>query len=124
MSHTPGPWNRFGHWEPRKGSLETAPSLSVGSVHHTEPICRVSGYLHDVEANTNLIAAAPDGLQTAEETYLSLLLHPNDSWRTHNQHVYGTLRDFIAKATGREAKYIQDIYESRAAIAKAEGGKI
>jgi len=62
---TEGPWGRYGNIipgeheiKPRQGSLEAAPSLSIGSVAHTEPICRVHGYLHPVEANSDFIATA------------------------------------------------------------------
>lgn len=66
MDHTPGPWGLYGSKEPTRGFAEAAPSLSVGSVEHTEPICRVHGYLHDVEANAALIAAAPDLLEACK----------------------------------------------------------
>ena len=32
----------------------------MGRIHHTEPICRVFGYLLPAVANAHLIAAAPD----------------------------------------------------------------
>lgn len=91
MPYTEGPWNLYGSKEPTRGDLEAAPSLSIGSVHHTEPICRVHGYLHDVEANAALIAGAPtlleackSALESCEHFGLSASIN--------------VLRDAIAKA--------------------------
>jgi hypothetical protein len=54
---TPGPWDRYGDYrfpiKPQQGSLEAAPGLSIGSVTHTEPIARFSGYLMPVEENAD-----------------------------------------------------------------------
>ena len=66
--YTQGPWGPMGNpyqtpeelWTPNKGTLEVSPGLTIGSVHHTEPICRVFGYLLPVVPNAHLIAAAPD----------------------------------------------------------------
>lgn len=61
---TPGPWGRYG-WpgpdgeiRPLQGAIEAAPGLSIGSVEHTEPIARFSGYLLPVEANADFSAHA------------------------------------------------------------------
>jgi len=59
----PGPWGRYGDTrtgkvEPRQGSMEAAPGLCIGSVQHTEPIARFSGYLMNVEANADFVVAA------------------------------------------------------------------
>jgi hypothetical protein len=61
---TPGPWGRYG-WvvdgeevSPLQGVLEAALGLSLGSVHHTEPIARFSGYLLPVESNADFSAHA------------------------------------------------------------------
>lgn len=70
---TPGPWGRYGSSidpltgrdgppRPSKGSLEAAPGLSIGSVQHTEPLARFSGYLLPVEANADLVVAAVNAL--------------------------------------------------------------
>ena len=68
--HTPGPWGPMGPvdkpWELNQGTLEAAPGITIGSVTHTEPICRVSGYLQPLEANARLIAAAPELLEACE----------------------------------------------------------
>ena len=40
--------------------MEVSPGLTIGSIHHTEPICRVFGYLLPVVTNARLISAAPD----------------------------------------------------------------
>ncbi len=59
---TAGPWGKYGHKEPTQGSLEAAPGLSMGSIHHTEPIARFSGYLLPVEDNTNFCIEAREAL--------------------------------------------------------------
>ena len=62
--HTEGPWwimnDGRGDGKPWVAHMEAAAGLTVGSPANTEPICRVSGYLQPVEANTALICAAPD----------------------------------------------------------------
>ena len=66
--YTQGPWGPMGNpyltpeelWTPSKGALEVSPGLTIGSIHHTEPICRVFGYLLPVVTNARLISAAPD----------------------------------------------------------------
>ncbi len=69
--HTPGPWAAFGfrgqQMQPLQSWDEAAPGLSIGSVHSTEPICRVNGYMHPVVANARLIAAAPELLEALEQ---------------------------------------------------------
>ena len=75
--------NKFtlGQWTiegPRQGSLGAALGISIFSVDHTEPICRVWGYLHDVEANAQLIAAAPDMLEALEKIGFYPALSPLD----------------------------------------------
>lgn len=39
--------------------MEAAPGITLGSHDHTEPLCRVSGYLRPVVENAKLIAIAP-----------------------------------------------------------------
>jgi hypothetical protein len=46
------PWTAF---------MEAAPGLTIGTTDHTEPFCRVSGYLRDVEANTELLIRLLNG---------------------------------------------------------------
>lgn len=65
---TPGPWGRYG-WRadgapvlPTQGILESAPGLSIGSVTHTEPIARFSGYLLPVEANVEFTIHAREAV--------------------------------------------------------------
>ena len=66
--YTQGPWGPMGNphltpeelWTPSKGAMEVSPGLTIGSIHHTEPICRVFGYLLPVVTNARLISAAPD----------------------------------------------------------------
>ena len=73
--YTLGPWGPYGNpyqtpeelWTPNKGIMEVSPGLTMGSIHHTEPLCRVFGYLLPVVANAHLIAAAPDTLESLIE---------------------------------------------------------
>ena len=65
--YTPGPWGPYGNystpeelWTPTRGIMEVSPGLTIGSIHHTEPICRVFGHLLPVVTNARLISAAPD----------------------------------------------------------------
>ena len=77
--HTSGPWGIMHDgpigdgkpWVAFKGTVfeEVAPSLTIASPHNTEPICRVSGYLHPVMANAHLIAAAPELLTMLRRFY-------------------------------------------------------
>lgn len=71
QQHTPGPWGPMADggateneaWTPKQGALESAPGITIGSVHHTEPICRVSGYFLPLLPNARLIASAPELLK-------------------------------------------------------------
>ena len=73
--HTPGPWGPMASlsddetiaWTPIQGKLEAAPGLTIGSLHNTEAICRVFGYLQPVVANARLIAAAPEMLSFLQD---------------------------------------------------------
>ena len=73
--YTQGPWGPMGNphltpeklWTPNRGVMEVSPGLTIGSIHHTEPICRVFGYLLPVVTNAHLIAAAPDLLEALEQ---------------------------------------------------------
>lgn len=73
---TPGPWGPYRNpncddpWILTQGTFEAAPGLSIGSIHHTEPICRVSGYLLPALRNAKLIAAAPEMLAALVEIRL------------------------------------------------------
>lgn len=61
-------------------------------------------------------------LKTAESAYLALLLSP-PNYRFQVQAELVALREFIASASGREAEVVQDDFEARAALAKANGGQ-
>lgn len=50
-----GMWGRYG--SVGQGTLESAPGLCIGSVGHTEPIARFSGYLMDPETNADGVIA-------------------------------------------------------------------
>ncbi len=99
---TPGPWGpmtdgpwRPDSWTPWNARGEAAPGLTIGSIHNTEPICRVSGYLQPCIANARLIVAAPD-LFDACELALSQLDGSSDFIPT--VFVINKLRAAIAKA--------------------------
>jgi hypothetical protein len=49
---------RWFRTEPKQGSLEAAPGVSIFSETHTEPLARISGYLLPVEANAEFIIHA------------------------------------------------------------------
>lgn len=51
-------------------------------------------------------------LELAESTYITLLRHPLDTWRIHNQIVLINLRDFISQETGMSLQETQEKYES------------
>lgn len=60
---TSGFWGRYGNWnnkppQPYKGVMEAAPGLTIGATGNVEPIARISGYKHDVEANADFITVA------------------------------------------------------------------
>ena len=107
---TKGPWAPMGNphlmpeelWTPNRGALEVSPGLTIGSIHHTEPICRVFGYLLPVVANARLISAAPDMLEALEWAHVQLCPHPQ--WCESNHPVlkprHDTIRAAIAKAKG------------------------
>ena len=65
-AHTPGEWWPMGDgplrddlWVPWTAFGEAAGGITIGSTEHTEPICRVSGYLQPVIDNARLIAVSP-----------------------------------------------------------------
>ena len=72
--YTQGPWGPYGNpystleelWTPYRGVMEVSPGLTIGSIRHSEPICRVFGYLLPAVANARLIVAAPDLLEALE----------------------------------------------------------
>lgn len=68
--------------------------------------------LEELEANANLIVAAPNGLQAAEGAYIALLL--SGVYRLTVQAELCQLRDFIAKATNRCEGDVQNEYEALA----------
>lgn len=68
MSHTPKPWAFMNDAVLRKAAFqEAAPGITIASPANSEPICRVSGYLHPLEANARLITAAPDLLKACKD---------------------------------------------------------
>ena len=99
--YTQGPWGPYGNnpyltpdelWTPNRGIMEVSPGLTIGSIHHTEPICRVFGYLLPVVANARLIVAAPDLLEV-----LSIFV---DCYPAQIEPLKQRARHLIAKARG------------------------
>ena len=92
-------------WTPSKGYLEVAPGLTIGSVHHTEPICRVFGYLHPVVANACRIVAVPDMEDAMEATvinYDALVQQTGwQPWCAELQDSIDGLRAALDKARGK-----------------------
>ena len=96
--YTQGPWGPYGNpyltpeelWNPTRGITEISPGLTIGSIHHTEPICRVFGYLLPVVTNARLISAAPEMLEALEG-----LIHDFDRQKAEE-----IARAAIAKARG------------------------
>lgn len=104
---TPGTWGLYGdpkHPEPSRGAFEAAPGLSIGSVTHTEPIARVSGYLHPVEANAALIAGAPVWLAQLCDR-LETVTGERDALRTAFAGVY----ERIADEWGEDLEWVQQL---------------
>jgi len=93
MSHTPGPWvrDKYGNIKAGCQTLRVnGVSLPCGAKPHD---------FEEIEANSNLIAAAPDLLAALKNLYAMVQgqcpsLLENDH---HNEMVYGA----IAKAEGR-----------------------
>ena len=83
-----GPWGPMGNpylektpeelWTPNRGAMEVSPGLTIGSIHHTEPICRVFGYLLPVVTNARLISAAPDMEKALEKIVLEFEGYASD----------------------------------------------
>lgn len=67
-------------------------------------------------ANTKLIATAPEGLQTAINTYIDILLKTrlDNSMRFAFNDTLCALRNYICEATGLEAEEVQTWAESQA----------
>jgi len=74
-------------------------------------------------ARASADADAPEGLEAAEAAYLALLRYiPIGSKpRLEIQTELCALRNYIAKATGRDAESVQNEYEAHAVMAEAEG---
>jgi len=98
--HNAGPW-----------SYRKCPCGMKGCNQYTVSVQGSAGF---DEADARLIAAAPDGLLAAEIAYRALLTVPHVEWRVRHQPVYCELRDFIAKATGRDSQEVQDEFEAKA----------
>lgn len=118
MKHTPGPWRIETHNISKsilgkKHLITDQRGIPVIAVIYAYDDNKTITPLEQ-EANARVIAAAPDGLHAAELAYLHLLKIPHDRLRLKGQVTLCALRDFIAKATGREEEDVQNEYESRA----------
>ena len=123
---SPGPWAPMGDgpkpdrkpWEPWTAFMEAAPGLTIGSAGHTEPVCRVSGYLRPVVANARLIAAAPDLLAALKAVSDGIISSGSGP-------IAPIFDEFDAAVENKRGTwYTVDgatIDHARAAIAKAEG---
>ena len=101
---TEGPWGRYGTGKPMQGKLEAAPGLSIGSVTHTEPLCRVSGYLLPLEANAEFILHAREDipwlltrLESAETVFQEII-------DCADEHGIGAQTAHLAEARARHWK--------------------
>ena len=74
--------------------MEVSPGLTIGSIHHTEPICRVFGYLLPVVTNARLISAAPEMLEKLIEIHTYFIDQMGESEGAEE------LAGLIAKARG------------------------
>lgn len=109
--HTPGPWI----WEKDFRGLYGAGKDA--DVLHWEPYDGMwLGYNDCQQANARLIAAAPEGLDAAMLAY-EILADIRNQWKgretPEGQIALVCLRDFIAKATGRDAQEVQDDFTNR-----------
>lgn len=87
MKHTPGPWDKIQH---REGDSRVGAKTLIAIVY--------SEAYKDTEnqkANANLIAAAPDLLEAAQQALRILESMPNEG------STYGVLERAIDKAKGR-----------------------
>ena len=84
----------YGDGKPWKAHMESAEGLTIGSSYHTEPIARLSGYLHPVEANADFFIHAPQWLseaadeierQTKEINGLTNALKLSEEFRQHRE---------------------------------------
>lgn len=121
---TPGPWEYgvadgyCGFYIAPRGTLPTLASVERPRGSNETLNVTAFNFPGSTEANARLIAAAPDGFDAAELTYIALLRQPHDAWRIENQNLLCALRDYIAKATGQDSQTVQEHYE---AIARATG---
>jgi hypothetical protein len=122
-THTPGEWALDGH------CLSSVIVCTVPRGHpDAKHLCGDYAVIAEFKgpnwaANARLASAAPDGLEAAEKAYLALLGIPlGSTYRLlYCQEPMARLRDFIAKATGRDIESVQNEFEARAALSKAEG---
>ena len=121
---TPGPW--VANIRKLPGRVST---IDISAGFEFPPVISWQGFdesdiqneVH--EANARLIAAAPRGLSASEFVYIRLLMLAHDSTRLALQPAFCALRDYIAEATGRSQRDVQEDYEARAVAASAKAGR-
>ncbi len=89
--HTPGPWKRSGQFE---RAIVTEHGSVVANV---EP----NGYQYEVQANIDLIAAAPELLEACHMAAAALYVASPAPSAEQLAKVYNALCDAISRAEGR-----------------------
>jgi hypothetical protein len=118
-------WSATTHWHLREDTEYFRSIVSAGGEQIVGQFDYDDGGVCTTRADARLIAAAPDGLAIAERMYLWLLGFmpgsPHYLLRVISQSELCALRDFIAKATGREPREVQEEFEALASKAEEEG---
>lgn len=121
LKHTPGPWSPEGTQGKgkKKRAVFTVIKGSISFMPHNKHDERYPD--ERVEANSKLIAYAPDMLRSICRTYLWMLVkfaHDINgtctSIRISANDTLASLRNQISNATGLECEHIQDTFEQYA----------
>jgi len=108
---TEGPWWLDDDHNIAAGSDDTYKTIA-------DPRCMPpDGNEDEIDANADLMVAAPNGFEAASVAYLAILQSPHNRWRVECglDGTLSMLRDYIAKATNRTSQEVQEEYEAEAA---------
>jgi len=102
MEYTKGEWTAIVTMDGSKTIVRTESGFIA--------VTKVVRPIEECEANANLIAASPDGLEAGIAAYKALL-RTSGAFRVGIQEELCLLRDFIAKATNCSDEDTQNKYE-------------